>query len=221
MADATVFYSGPIVTREEAKTNGDKRYFTGNACKHGHVAQRSTSNYQCIVCTYEYTAMYSAQNRGKRRMWDKSWRNKNPEKCKARSTRWRKLNRARRNARERALEKRNPELTRARKQRWVERNRDKVNAHGRANVAKRRAIKKQVGGSYTMQDVTWLLKRQRAKCVACKKDIRHAYHVDHIVPLSKGGSNGRRNLQLLCPPCNLSKHAKDPIDFMQERGFLL
>jgi hypothetical protein len=29
------------------------------------------------------------------------------------------------------------------------------------------------------------------------------------------------NVQLLCPPCNLKKHAKDPIQFMQERGFLL
>lgn len=40
-------------------------------------------------------------------------------------------------------------------------------------------------------------------------------------PLARGGTNQRTNLQLLCPPCNLSKSAKDPIDFMQSRGFLL
>jgi hypothetical protein len=28
-------------------------------------------------------------------------------------------------------------------------------------------------------------------------------------------------LQLLCRPCNLSKSARDPIEFMQERGMLL
>jgi hypothetical protein len=29
------------------------------------------------------------------------------------------------------------------------------------------------------------------------------------------------NVQLLCATCNLNKNAKDPIDFMQSRGFLL
>lgn len=62
---------------------------------------------------------------------------------------------------------------------------------------------------------------QRWKCVACKADIKRKYHMDHITPLAKGGVHEPNNIQLLCPKCNVTKSAKDPISFMQERGFLL
>lgn len=63
---------------------------------------------------------------------------------------------------------------------------------------------------------------KRCRCAVCKASIEGAaYHLDHIKPLARGGGNDPSNLQLLCPPCNLSKSAKDPIDFMQSRGYLL
>jgi 5-methylcytosine-specific restriction endonuclease McrA len=34
-------------------------------------------------------------------------------------------------------------------------------------------------------------------------------HIDHIVPLAKGGKNELDNLQLLCGKCNLKKGAKN------------
>jgi 5-methylcytosine-specific restriction endonuclease McrA len=62
---------------------------------------------------------------------------------------------------------------------------------------------------------------QRWKCGCCRVNIRDKYHVDHIVSLKAGGAHAPTNLQLLCPTCNVKKSAKDPIDFMRERGFLL
>jgi len=34
------------------------------------------------------------------------------------------------------------------------------------------------------------------------------YHIDHIIPVSRGGKTELANLQLLCEPCNLSKAAR-------------
>lgn len=42
-----------------------------------------------------------------------------------------------------------------------------------------------------------------------------------IVPLALGGTNTDGNMQLLRSTCNQKKHAKHPVDFMQQRGFLL
>ena len=36
-------------TREEAKKTGNKYYFTGQPCKHGHIAPRKTKG-SCLEC---------------------------------------------------------------------------------------------------------------------------------------------------------------------------
>jgi len=42
-------------------------------------------------------------------------------------------------------------------------------------------------------------------CGICKKPIDGEYHLDHIIPLSKGGEHSEGNLQLAHPFCNQSK----------------
>ena len=84
-----------------------------------------------------------------------------------------------------------------------------------------RARKRSAPGSHSAEDVQRLFVLQNGACPVCRSDLPAEYHVDHIQALSRGGSNDPDNLQLLCPPCNTSKHAKDPIAFMQSRGYLI
>jgi 5-methylcytosine-specific restriction endonuclease McrA len=86
----------------------------------------------------------------------------------------------------------------------------------RVNGSKRRALEKKASGKYTIKYIEYLLVKQCNKCIACLADIAKEYHVDHIYPLAKGGSNGDENIQLLCPPCNTKKNAQDPIHFLQK-----
>jgi len=48
-------------------------------------------------------------------------------------------------------------------------------------------------------------RRDEGKCQKCGS--REKLEYDHIIPVSKGGSNTERNIQLLCEHCNRSKHA--------------
>ena len=51
-----------------------------------------------------------------------------------------------------------------------------------------------------------VLQRDKSTCQMCgAKAPEVELHIDHIIPVSKGGSNEIDNLQVLCKPCNLAK----------------
>jgi hypothetical protein len=49
-------------------------------------------------------------------------------------------------------------------------------------------------------------RRDQGKCVKCSS--REKLEYDHIIPVSKGGSNTVRNIELLCEKCNREKSNK-------------
>ncbi len=54
-----------------------------------------------------------------------------------------------------------------------------------------------------------LLKRQGYECACgCGVSLWAGFHVDHILALSRGGTNEAGNLQLLTPKCNQRKGAR-------------
>ena len=65
-----------IISRKEAKKRGLKRYFTGKACKHGHVAERRVSDGGCRECRAEY----NNKNKDKEAKRKKDYYNQNKDK---------------------------------------------------------------------------------------------------------------------------------------------
>lgn len=87
----------------------------------------------------------------------------------------------------------------------------------RAHWHKRRAQKKASGGSYTPAQIQDQLKRQKSKCYWCQSKLdqgKGAFHIDHVVPLSRGGSNDISNIVIACPTCNMSRNNKLPHEWV-------
>lgn len=107
------------------------------------------------------------------------------------------------------------EARHAKMKEWRARNPEKHKEGVRAAVLNRIARKAKAPGKYAVKDVRRLYDKQDGKCPACAASLLDGYHVDHVVPLAKGGDNWPANLQLLCPPCNLRKSDMSMEEFMR------
>lgn len=159
------------------------------------------------------------------------WRAENKDKAKASYTKYREENREKVRLSVKARYDADPEKMKQCVARWQANNQKKVkedhSAWGKRNRDKTRVYnhnrRLRVGdGVLSAGIVKRLGAMQKWKCACCNADLtKEAYHLDHMMPLALGGENIDANMQLICVPCNLSKHAKHPINFMQSRGMLL
>lgn len=180
------------ISRVMAKEQGLTRYFTGKPCSKGHIAPRLISNWSCVVCHRNKVNNYYDEHPEKRKTYLKEWNKANPE-C---SRRWR-LNHP----------KEWSELNKQRKKRWCANNPERNLANWRNYHSRKKSAK----GSHTGDDILVIFDRQSGLCAnpLCASDLAAGYHVDHKTPLSRGGSNWPRNLQLLCGSCNSSKGTRN------------
>lgn len=191
-----------IVLRDSAVVLGLPRYFDGKLCRHGHISERYTSNKICVMCSQASNSSYRVSSRQKRNSYSKTYYLDNKERACEYNRAYHMAHRERLIAGYKQYRKVNPE---------------KIMAHCR-----NRRYRVASSGRHSGDDILEILKLQRHKCAYCRADLKKIKHeVDHIVPVALGGSNDRRNLQILCTSCNRRKLAKHPIAFAQELGRLL
>jgi len=196
-------------TRKEAILIGSKYYYSG-PCGRGHTAPRLTRKAECTECKKENDRRYAKDNSAK---------------AVARAVKWNKDNSERRKEIANSYYDRNKdkyaEVRQERFANWYYGNHEENKKSKRIKQQNREAQKRENGGSFTRQDIEEIMLMQKGKCAVCGIRLDDAWHIDHIIAVSKGGCNNRSNLQILCMPCNVSKKDQDPIDFMQKLGRLL
>lgn len=209
--------------RTERRRATQRRWYAANPDKAKAKRKRHYEKHRETLCRQRreryaknrerefcWTRAYVAKNRekvaAKQRISHAAYYRKHQERIKAKSARWYSENR------ERALQTQS-----ASSKRWWRNNPLKRRQYNHS----RRAKVKRAKGSYTTTDIRDLFQKQGGKCVYCALELRDDFHVDHVTPISAGGSNEKANLQLLCRTCNLRKWKHDPVQFARSLGLLL
>ena len=104
-----------------------------------------------------------------------------------------------------AWKRRNRERARETHAAWVERNRAKVCEYSAA----RRALRK--GATVEGVDRMAVYERDGGCCHVCgKKRPSDDWHLDHLLPLTKGGDHSMANVAVACPSCNVRRYNNGP-----------
>lgn len=116
--------------------------------------------------------------------------------------------------------KTNRERDKKYQQEWASKNREAVRVSKRRYKARRNEWV-----SFDMTERDRLLSLEYRKvlsrdpCFYCgTTEPRKLFHIDHYVPLSRGGTDHWWNLVQSCDECNLRKKEKDPLKFLVEMG---
>lgn len=206
------------IAHPEIKRASDKRWRDNNP-------ERSRENVR----------RWCDENHDRHREKSRLWRERNSDDIKVKKAAWYNDNRERILAKQAERNASNPTPNRQRVEKWKienpEKHRETKLKYYTSNPERhsvfrqnRRSRMRNAEGSFTEEDIAVILTTQDYSCAACSTEITttpkqpNTMHVDHIRPLALGGSNWPENLQVLCPACNKSKGAKDPVQWARERG---
>jgi 5-methylcytosine-specific restriction endonuclease McrA len=176
-----------------------------------------------------YAKTYNKKHPNRVRASAAAYRLAHKEEIKKRVYKWRREHPAAVKAIAENYEQKNPDRAKA-KMAVYRKNNPNYDAESRAKSPEAskirchnyRAKKKFNGGKLSPSLTLRLLAFQKNRCAICRASLKKTgHHLDHIIPLARGGKNIDSNMQVTCPKCNQGKSTKDPIAFMQSRGLLL
>lgn len=154
-----------------------------------------------------------------------AWARANPEKKRANTERSRKNNPEQARVCTAAYRKRNPEKARDCAIRWKKNNPNKIRAYNNKRQARKL---NQLGLWHQLEIklVPLMRKAQQGQCIFCKtvmgpdlpKQHPQKETLEHMTPLSRGGSHGIDNWALSCWKCNDKKRIKTAEEFRGEYG---
>lgn len=148
--------------------------------------------------TKEYNKKWTIKNAEHIKIYSKNYRIKNAEKIHEYRRKYYLDN----PEKVKNWAKNNPDKRRESHRKWHKNNPDK----SREKSLKRRGYDAPENGIIKKVINENVLKYGIIRCEKCKEPCPDNFHIDHINPLSKGGSSNYNNLQILCAKCNREKY---------------
>jgi 5-methylcytosine-specific restriction endonuclease McrA len=177
------------------------------------------------------TRKWMAEHKDYMKNHNKKWRLENKERNKNNHNKWDAMHRKQNNERAKKYREAHKEqrMEYQKKYREIHKNylqqydkkRDKTprrTIQRSFSEARRRARENNAEGLHTVGEWELLKKQYGYVCSSCnRKEPDIKLTEDHIIPLSKGGSDYIENIQPLCKSCNCKKHTKI-IKFQLKKG---
>lgn len=182
---------------------------------HPDSQKRRNKRYRAAHPGYdkEYQKEWRKAHPDKAREWSRKWSKAHPEKRREYARKWRKAHYV---AKEKPIRHVDPEKikerSRERNRKWLAEHRD-LDHQKRRN---RRARIKEADGKFTTQEWNDLRNDYGHRCAYCNRPMDRLT-ADHIIPLTRGGTNGIENIVPACHSCNSSKNAKPLLVWMYRR----
>lgn len=161
----------------------------------------------CKYCQYSLNRIFHKRNPDFHTEYMRKWRKENPDKTKEILKKY-KSSEKYKNYMKKWYEKRyekwyekNRMKVCERNRQWRQNNKEKWSLINRAQRHRRRAL-----GKINYQEWLKKIKDCGNMCLFCK--AMGKLTIDHIIPVSKGGTNSIDNLQPLCLSCNIKKSDK-------------
>lgn len=208
----------------ESRVEYSRRYKSEN--KEAIAKRRSEIYFQNHEKSLAYSREQYRSNRERKRQYSLKYYHQNKEKRAEYSRVYRTANKEKIRVRVRAYYWENKEKERVRGIDYRRRNPEKV----RAKNHRRRQTVAQAIGTFTPEETRDLFKRQKGKCYYCQcklinpdthKGTGEKAHLDHVVPLKRGGRNDISNLVWACAFCNASKGSKLVHEWRGNHGRLI
>lgn len=192
-----------------------KRHYDANPAMHrARSAEYRKRNQEKVQRSLR---IWRAENKDKVRASHRAWCIKNEDRVKANR-------RAYYEARKSSFAERMASYYAANKAYFSEANRRWRQSHRleqQARVRSNKVARRTAAGSFSKANISRIKAAQRNRCAYCRTALRPGFHIDHIRPISKGGSNLPCNLQLLCASCNHSKKDRLPEVHARSLGLLI
>lgn len=185
-----------------ASRKSDKRMSKGKSCVKARARE-----YRCThreQCAQHDKARANLPHRVEAR---RKYQEEHKEQIAAYKKVWTKANAARMAASKREYYERNRDEVIARSDEWYKNNAEKVKQFKANNRRKRRAARHASPGSFTAGEFEELCESYGNRCLGCGA-AGVVLEADHVVPLTRGGTDDIGNIQPLCGSCNRGKFVK-------------